>query len=216
MLTGADMNSQKVINVGSPTAANDGATKGYVDNLINGLVWHPECRLSINSNITISNPGTSTFDSVTASNGDRLLLRGQSTASQNGPWVFNGSSSALTRPVDFAAASAQHPNSTFFVAEGTTFADTAWTLTTNATITVDTTSLTFAQFGAGQTYTASLGVTLSGNDFRLAATVSGAGMTLTAGVLDVVATDTSLTVAADSVGVALKTNGGLQISSGVG
>lgn len=213
---GKDFGATRIVNIADPTSPSDGATKAYVDNLVNGLVWHPAVRATVASNITISNPGTAVFDGVTLANGERLLLRAQGTASQNGPWVFNGSGSALTRPTDFAAGTVVSPNATFFVAEGTSFADTAWTLTTNQTVTVDTTALTFTQFGAGVAYTASLGVALSGTDFRLAGTVGGAGITQASGVLDVVATDTSLTVNANDVGVHTATGGGLQIASGLG
>lgn len=218
---GKDFGATRIVNIADPTSPSDGATKAYVDNLVNGLVWHPAVRATVASNITISNPGTAVFDGVTLVSGERLLLRAQSTGSQNGPWVFNGSGSALTRPVDFpaGAVSSSNPgivNATFFVQEGTTFGDTAWTLTTNGVITVDTTSLTFTQFGAGVAYTASLGVALSGVDFRLAGTVGGAGLTQASGVLDVVAADTSLTVNANDMQVRLAASGGLQVATGLG
>lgn len=217
---GKDFGATRIVNIADPTSPSDGATKAYVDNLVNGLVWHPAVLATVSSNINIANPGTAVFDGVTVPTGGRLLLRGQSTGSQNGPWVFNGSGSALTRPVDFPAAAVSTSNAgivnaTFFVQEGTSFADTAWTLTTNGTITVDTTSLTFAQFGAGQAYTASLGVALSGTDFRLAAGASGAGLTLTSGVLDVVTADTSMTINADSIQARLASGGGLQVATGL-
>ncbi len=219
---GKDFGGTRAVNIADPTTASDAATKSYVDNLVNGLVWHQAIRATVATNITISNPGTAVFDGVTLVSGERLLLRGQTTASQNGPWIFNGSGVALTRPLDFPAgavstSNAGIVNATFFVQEGTASSDTAWTLTTNGPITVDTTSTVFTQFGGGgQSYTASLGVALSGTDFRLAAGASGAGLTLTSGVLDIVATDTSLTVNADSVQARLAASGGLQVATGLG
>lgn len=219
---GRDFGATKLVNVADPTLANDGATKGYVDALVNGLVWHPAVRATVASNILTTNPGTAVFDGVTLVTGERILLRGQTAPAENGPWVFQTSSTALTRPVDFANAVVAPPatgiiNATFFVQEGTSFTDTAWTLTTNGTITVGTTSLTFTQFGSGgATYTASLGVALSGLDFRLAATVGGAGLTQTAGVLDVVATDSSILVAANDLKVQLAASAGLAVTTGIG
>lgn len=218
---GRDFGATKLTNVADPTLSSDGATKGYVDALVNGLVWHPAVRATVASNITVSNPGTAVFDGVTLVTGERLLLRGQSAPAENGPWVFQTSGTALTRPVDFANAVVAPPasgiiNATFFVQEGGSFADTAWTLTTNGTITVGTTSLAFTQFGGATAYTASLGVALSGADFRLAATVGGAGITQAAGVLDVVATDSSILVAANDLKVQLASGGGIAVTTGIG
>lgn len=214
-----DFGATKLTNVADPTLSNDGATKGYVDALVNGLVWHPAVRATVASNITVSNPGTAVFDVVTLANGERLLLRGQTAPAENGPWVFNGSGVALTRPADFANAVVAPPatgiiNATFFVQEGTTFADSSWTLTTNGPITVGTTGLAFTQFGGGSSsYTASQGVTLSVLDFRLASTVGGAGMTQAAGVLDVATADSTIVVAPDSIRVGV--GAGLTVASGV-
>ena len=98
------------------------------------------------SQTTISNPGTAVFDGVTLTSGQRLLLFGQSTASQNGIWVFNGSSSALTRPLDYAAGST---TAAFFgelvqvLPGGTSYGSSVYYLNTTGAITVDTTSTTW-------------------------------------------------------------------------
>lgn len=217
---GRDFGSTQLKNVADPSLANDGATKGYVDALINGLVWHPAVRATVASNINVANPGTAIFDGVTFTSGQRALLRGQSAPAENGPWVFTGSGTPMTRPTDFANAVVAPPatniiNATFFVQEGTVGADTAWTLTTNGTITVGTTGLAFSQFGGGGAYTASLGVVLSTNDFQLAATVGGAGLTQAAGVLAVANADGSLAITANDVNVAKASGGGLTLATGL-
>lgn len=96
--------------------------------------------VAIASNTTIANPGTATFDGITLSAGDRTLLFGQSTASQNGIWVFNGSSSALTRPTDFASGSALfvYRNVVVLSTNGTNFGGLFWRMTSAGTITIDT------------------------------------------------------------------------------
>lgn len=185
ILETVDVNSQRIQNVASPSTSTDAATKGYVDGLINGLAWHPAVRVASTTNVTISGPGT-TIDGVTLATNDRVLLKNQSTASQNGPWVFNGSAAALTRPVDFAAGSTTvSANSTFYVSEGTTNADTAWTLTTNAPITVDTTSLAFAQVGSGVTYTAGNGISVASNIITAVADPTPATITVGSGGISV-------------------------------
>lgn len=136
--------------------ASQKAVKTYVDNAVQGLSWKTQVRAASTSNISLSTPGA-TIDGVTLSNGDRVALLGQTTASQNGIYVFNGASSALTRAKD-ADSGAELVNATFYVSEGTSNADTVWTCTTNAAITVDTTSLTFAQVNGGTVPTATTSV----------------------------------------------------------
>jgi hypothetical protein len=150
----------------SPSNATDAATKAYVDSVAQGLDIKPSVRALASANVTVSNPGTSTFDGVSLTSGDRLLLTGQSTGSQNGIWVFNGSSSALTRPSDFTGAG-PYAGSTVFVSEGTTYGNTTWVLTTDDPITVNTTALVWAQFGGAGTYTAGANLTLTGTLFAV-------------------------------------------------
>lgn len=125
--------------------------------------WKEPVRCASVANVTVSNPGTSTFDGVTLSSSDtesrrRILLKNQSTGSQNGFYLFNGSSSALTRTTD-ADTGDEVYGATVFVSEGTVNADTYWTCTNNHTtaapIVVGTTSLVFAQ-------TPSAGLLISG------------------------------------------------------
>lgn len=63
----------------------------------------PACHAAATVNVTVSNPGTAVFDGVTLTSGQRLFLPLQTSAAESGPWVFNGSGSALTRPADFDA-----------------------------------------------------------------------------------------------------------------
>lgn len=104
-------------------------------------------RVTVNTNKNVSNPGGNIFDSTGLSNGDRVLLTGQSTSSQNGVWVFNGSSSAMTRPTDFPSGGTIVGGTLFVVTEGTVFGDTLWILTTNGSVTIDTGVQAWAQRG---------------------------------------------------------------------
>ena len=142
--------------------ANSLVSKEYVDAVKVGLDFKDSVRVASTGNVTISNPGAS-IDGVTLSSGDRVLLKNQSTASENGIYVFNGSSSAMTRATD-ANADAEVTSGMFtFVEEGTVNADSGFVLTTDGSITVGSTSLSFAQFsGAGQ-ITAGDGMSKTGN-----------------------------------------------------
>jgi len=165
------LNGHKITDLGTPSADDDAATKAYVDSIAQGGVyWKNPVRVLVTTNVNISNPGTSTFDGVSLSTGDRVALVGQSTGSQNGIYDFNGSGSAMTRSADANSDALVKSGMSFWVDEGTTNGDSAWVLTTNDPITLDTTSLTFVQFsGLGQ-ITAGNGLTKSGNTLNVVGT----------------------------------------------
>lgn len=160
-------NASKVINVPAPTAAGDAASKSYVDAVAQGVIFKQEVTAaSTGSNVTLGTPGT-TLDGVTLANATRILLKDQTTASQNGVWVFNGSASALTRPTDFAAASTQLPGTSVFVGQGTANAKGVFTLNVTASITVDTTAETWVQSNGAADLTVTAPLTLTGNQLGL-------------------------------------------------
>ena len=137
-------------------------TKEYVDAVKVGLDFKDSVRVASTANVTVSGPGAA-IDGITLSSGDRVLLKNQSTASQNGIYVFNGAASALTRATDADANAEVTAGMFVFVEEGTVNADQGFVLTTDGSITVGSTSLSFTQFsGAGQ-IVAGDAITKSGN-----------------------------------------------------
>lgn len=104
-------------------------------------------RAASTANITLTGPGT-TIDGVTMANGDRFLAKDQTTASQNGVYVFNGSASTATRATDAAAAADFVYGFEVFVREGTQNALSRWLMTVTAAITLGTTSLTFVRLAS--------------------------------------------------------------------
>ena len=83
---------------------------------------------------------STTTDSYGLTAGDRVLLTAQATASQNGIWVYNGTSSNYTRPSDYLSGSAIQPGAYVECSGGSTYANSFWGLNGTAAITVDTTS----------------------------------------------------------------------------
>lgn len=156
------MGGFKITNVGTPTASTDAANKQYVDDGIAGLSWKEAVRAGTTANITLSAPQT--VDGVAVIAGERVLVKNQSTASQNG--IYTVAAGAWVRATD-ADSAGEMEGATVFIMEGTTLADTSWTCTANAPITVGTTSLTWAQFGAGAGYIAGNGLTLTGLTFDI-------------------------------------------------
>lgn len=159
---------------GDPSNALHAATKQYVDAVASGVRdVKDSVRVASTANVTISNPGTSTFDGVTLSNGDRILLKDQSTPAQNGIYIFNGSGSAMTRSTDADTNAEVTSGMYVWISEGTANANSAWILTTADPITLGTTALTFAQFsGLGQ-ITAGDGLTKTGNTLNIVTANSG-------------------------------------------
>jgi len=104
-------------------------------------------RVAAATNITIASPGA-TINGVTMASGDRTLHTAQTAGAENGPWVWNGAASAMTRPADFDADADAVPGLIVPVGpEGTADADTTWRLVTAGPITLGTTALTFALDG---------------------------------------------------------------------
>ena len=156
------LNSQTITNLADPVNASDAATKSFVEATSQGLDVKDSCVAATTANITIStalNNGD-TLDGVTLSTNDRVLVKDQSTASENGIYVV-GSSPARA---DDLAAGADAAGFFTFVEQGTVNADNGFVCTSNkGSAVVGTNSLTIAQFsGAGQV-TAGDGLDKSGN-----------------------------------------------------
>ena len=144
------LNSQKITNLATPTADGDAASKSYVDGVSQGLDVKDSCVAATTGNITIStalNNGD-TLDGVSLSTNDRVLVKDQSTASENGIYIV-GSSPARA---DDLAAGADAAGMFTFVEQGTVNADNGFVCTSNkGSAVVGTNNLAFAQFsGAGQ------------------------------------------------------------------
>ena len=159
------MGANNITGLAHPSSAQDAATKAYVDATAQGLTVKDSVVAASTGNVTISGLDVGqALDGITLALADRVLLKNQSTASQNGIYDINADGSAATRSSDYNAAG-DVVNGTFvFVQEGTTNADSGWVMTTDEVVTPGTTSTAWAQFsGAGQ-ITAGDGLDKTGNE----------------------------------------------------
>ena len=172
------LNNQRITGLADPTAAQDAATKNYVDLTVQGLDPKASVKAASTANIA-SLSGTMTIDGVALVAGDRVLVKDQTTTSANGVYVV--AAGAWVRAVDLSTWD-EHVSAYLFVEQGTVNADVGYLCTVDAGGTLGTTAISFVQFnGAGQV-------------------VAGNGLTKTGNTIDVGA-GTGITVAADSVGL---------------
>jgi len=185
----------------APSSANDLVNKSYVDSIAAGLTFHTACNLAttaalptvtysngssgVGATLTATANGALTVDSVTPNANDRILVKNQASALQNGVYtvttVGDGSTAfVLTRATDMNTSGSGYnqinAGNYFLITAGTVNTNTSWVQTTALPITVGTTSLVFAQFSSGATaYTAGTGLSLLTNQFSISNTAVTAG-----------------------------------------
>jgi hypothetical protein len=198
----------------TPTDSAHVATKGYVDSARSGLDVKQSVRAATTAPVLLASglENGDTVDGVVLATGNRVLVKDQSSGSENGIYVVQASGAAV-RAEDFDSSAEVTAGAFTFVEEGTINGDTGFVLTTNDTITLGTTALTFTQFsGTGQITAGdglskdgatlnvnvdNLSIEISSDALRIASGAAGNGLSASVGVL-------SVNTAA---------NGGLEISS---
>ncbi len=158
--TSLNANTQKIINVATPTLDTDAANKGYVDAAVNGTDWKQSARVGTTANLAALS-GLLTIDTITLVANDRVLVKDQTTQSANG--IYLAGSGAWVRATDSDVNAEVTAGMALMVTEGAVNADTQWRLMTNDAIVVGTTALVFAQIGAGTSYTQGAGISIAGN-----------------------------------------------------
>jgi hypothetical protein len=154
--------SATITGLAAPTSDSEAANKAYVDTVSQGLDAKASCRVATTANITLS--GTQTIDGIAVIAGDRVLVKDQSTASQNGIYVVAAGS--WSRSTD-ANTWDELVHAFCFVEQGTANANNGFVCTVTAGGTLGSTSVTWVQFsGAGQV-TAGTGMTKTGNTLNV-------------------------------------------------
>jgi len=205
------VDSSRITNVTDPSGDQDAATKAYVDSVANGLDVKDSVRYASTANITgtydngagtitAGSNGALSIDGQTPSQNDRVLLKDQTSAVQNGLYIVttvgDGSTAyVLTRTPDADAANEITGGSFVFVEEGTANADNGYVFTHNGTPTLGTTNITVAQFsGAGQ---------ISAGD----------ALTKTGNQLDVAVDDSTIEISSDALQVKASGIGANELAS---
>lgn len=116
--------------------------EAYADALISNRQTKNPARFVTTTNIALS--GLSALADGTPVAGDRILVAGQTTGSQNG--IYNAATGSWTRATDADTTGELLPGCIVWVSEGTTYADSAWELTTDGTITIGTTAQTWTNY----------------------------------------------------------------------
>ena len=192
--SGVAISGGTITGLGSPSAGSDAATKTYVDNLVTGLKTRIICRSATTANISLATDleNGDTLDGVTLATDDKVLVKNQTTTSQNGIYVVVASGTASRDP-DFDTV-AELAGQLTIIKEGTTNADTMWLCTTDSG-TIGVASITFTQIfpSAGGTVTSVAVADAGASEF----TVTGSPITSSG----------TINLAIDSIGAAKIANG---------
>jgi phage-related tail fiber protein len=200
--------TSKLINLPTPSASGDAASKGYVDGLIQGWKWKSSVRAATTAAGTLASSFANgqTIDGVTLVTGDRILIKDQATGGENGIYVV-AASGAPARATD-ADTAAEILEAVVVVEEGTSNADTLW-INTTSPITLGTTATVWQQLPGLNALIAGAGLTKSGNTVAV-----GAGTGILANTDDV-AVDTSVVYTVGGTDVAVA-DGGTGASTAAG
>lgn len=166
------------LSAATPTADGEVAIKSYVDGLVSGLHWKKAVEAATTANITLS--GTQTVDGVPLSSGDRILVKDQSDATENGIYVV--ASGGWSRADDMDSGS-EFPAAAVFVKAGTVNDNLGFTCTNDSDPTLGTDNITFTQFNGAANITAGDGLSKSGNE--LSVNVDGSSLEIASDSLQV-------------------------------
>ena len=194
-----DLDGNRITYLGTPTSSSDAATKEYVDGLIQGFDWKQSARAATTPTGTLSSAfaNGSVIDGVTLATGDRILVKDQTNATENGIYVVNASG-APTRSEDANADADFTSGLTIFISEGNTYGNSSWSIVTYDPIQVGTSNVVFNQVAGGSLYKAGAGLALDGSTFNVGAA------------------DDSIQVNVDSIQVKLSEDGSLGVNASDG
>jgi hypothetical protein len=171
------MGNQLVADVADPVNPTDAANRRWVLTQVQsaqaGIDSKPSVRFATTGNIVLSGLNTQAGGDwgVALTAGDSVLVKNQTTASQNG--IYTVASGAWTRRADAINGSLLNSGAHVVVEEGALMGTTSWILATPNPINLGTTSLVWNQFSTSAVYTAGNGISVSGNQITVVPAASG-------------------------------------------
>jgi len=139
----------KITITDDPVNDTDATNKKYVDNAVQGLKEKTQVRCATTANITLS--GSQTVDGISVTDGDRVLVKNQTDATENGIYVVD-TSGAWSRSDD-ADTWDELVQAYVFVEVGTVNADSGWKCTVDSGGTLGTDDVNWVQFSQAGTIT---------------------------------------------------------------
>ena len=177
-----------VTGLSAPSGATDVAIKSYVDDLVAGLKTRIICRAATTANIDLAADlqNGDTLDGITLATGNRVLVKDQSTGSQNGIYTVVASGTAA-RDTDFDAIG-ELAGQLVIVQEGSTNADRIYLCTTDTSASLGSSTITFSRVTPSYTGTVtSVGIADGGSsEFTVGSTpvTTSGNITLTVNAID--------------------------------
>lgn len=181
-----NVSDSRIINVLDPIDPKDATNKQYVDAVAQGLKILPQALAlsdidlsatydngTAGAGATLTSTSNVTFpdvDGIAIALNDNVILNGQTNKAHNGSYILTTVGSAgtpwvLTR-APFIDQASEMEGSFEFVTSGNNFGNTGWVLTSlTEPVVVGTTELLWVQFSGAGTYTAGVGITLTGTEF---------------------------------------------------
>ncbi len=159
----------------TPSGDTAATSKAYVDAVAAGLSWKQAVKAATTGDGTLATSfeaGDTLDTTYTLVAGDRILIKDQTTASENGIYIVQATGAPVrSTDMDSITPINEINGAAVFVENGTVNADTAWVETAVVSV-IGTDPIVFSQFSGQGTYTAGTGLTLSGNVFSLTSPVA--------------------------------------------